>query len=202
MTAIRRGLHVYCQKPLTHSIWEARQMTETARTAGVATQMGNQGRSGEGHRQTVEWIRDGAIGAVREVHALFRTNAEPAHERALREHFSGAAGAPPSGTVAITYKTGGKQYRAAKGDVLRVEKIDGDVDFELARVGGHFSCRSLDRRRTEILGRLRLAGAAVAGEVRLGGAKIGWETQADDRPDKKRGEGDDRDSVQAGPLRE
>jgi predicted dehydrogenase len=67
--AMKAGKHVYCEKPLTHNVWEARAMARVAAETGVATQMGNQGRSGEGHRQTVEWIADGAIGAVREVHA-------------------------------------------------------------------------------------------------------------------------------------
>ena len=66
--AMRRGKHVYTQKPLTHSIWETRQLTEAARKYGVATQMGNQGHSSEGARLTVEWIRAGVIGQVREVH--------------------------------------------------------------------------------------------------------------------------------------
>ena len=67
--AMKAGKHVYCEKPLTHNVWEARAMARVAAETGVATQMGNQGRSGEGHRQTAEWIADGAIGAVREVHA-------------------------------------------------------------------------------------------------------------------------------------
>ena len=67
--AMKAGKHVYCEKPLTHNVWEARAVARVAAETGVATQMGNQGRSGEGYRQTVEWIRDGAIGAVREVHA-------------------------------------------------------------------------------------------------------------------------------------
>jgi predicted dehydrogenase len=69
MAAINLGKHVYCEKPLTHTVYEARKLTEAAREAGVATQMGNQGHSGEGIRQTCEWIWDGAIGPVREVHA-------------------------------------------------------------------------------------------------------------------------------------
>lgn len=69
MAAIKKGKHVFCEKPLTHSVYETRVVTEAARKAGVATQMGNQGNSGEGMRLTVEWIRDGAIGPVREVHA-------------------------------------------------------------------------------------------------------------------------------------
>ena len=67
--AMKAGKHVYCEKPLTHNIREARLVARVAKETGVATQMGNQGRSGEGHRQTVEWLNDGAIGAVREVHA-------------------------------------------------------------------------------------------------------------------------------------
>jgi len=69
MMAMKMGKHVYCEKPLTHSIYEARMLTEAARKYKVATQMGNQGRSGEGIRLIREWIQDGAIGDVREVHA-------------------------------------------------------------------------------------------------------------------------------------
>ncbi len=69
MAAIQRGKHVYCEKPLCRTIYETRKLTEAARQAKVATQMGNFGRSGEGIRLTCEWIQDGAIGAVREVHA-------------------------------------------------------------------------------------------------------------------------------------
>jgi predicted dehydrogenase len=66
---MKAGKHVYCEKPLTHNIREARLVAKVAKETGVATQMGNQGRSTEGHRQTAEWIWDGAIGAVREVHS-------------------------------------------------------------------------------------------------------------------------------------
>jgi len=69
LAAIQRGKHVYCEKPLTHSVYETRVVTEAVRVAGVATQMGNQGHSEEGIRLSFEWIRDGAIGEVREVHA-------------------------------------------------------------------------------------------------------------------------------------
>jgi len=67
--AMRQGLHVYCEKPLTHSIYEARVMSECAARYGVATQMGNQGHSNSGARRTVELIRAGVIGPIREVHA-------------------------------------------------------------------------------------------------------------------------------------
>ena len=66
--AMRMGKHVYCQKPLTHSIYESRRMREVAREMNVVTQMGNQGHAFGGARRIVELIRDGAIGPVREVH--------------------------------------------------------------------------------------------------------------------------------------
>jgi predicted dehydrogenase len=68
MAAIKAGKHVYCQKPLTHTLHECRVVTEAARKAGVATQMGNQGHATEGSRLTNEWIQAGIIGEVREVH--------------------------------------------------------------------------------------------------------------------------------------
>jgi predicted dehydrogenase len=68
-SAIQRGLHVYVQKPMTRTIWEARKLTELARKHKVATQMGNQGHSNLGTRQLCEMIWAGEIGAVREVHA-------------------------------------------------------------------------------------------------------------------------------------
>ncbi len=68
MMAIKIGKHVYCEKPLTHSMYEAREIAKAARAAKVATQMGNQGHSGEGIRLICEWIWDGAIGPVREAH--------------------------------------------------------------------------------------------------------------------------------------
>ncbi len=69
VTAMRAGKHVYCEKPLTHNIAEARLVAQVARETGVATQMGNQGHSRDTIRETVEWVRSGAIGPIREVHA-------------------------------------------------------------------------------------------------------------------------------------
>ena len=66
--AMKLGKHVYCQKPLTHTVSEARQMTEVARAAGVATQMGNQGHSNPDSRRLVELIQAGILGSVREIH--------------------------------------------------------------------------------------------------------------------------------------
>ncbi len=66
--AIRLGKHVYCQKPLTHSVFEARVLTDLARKHKVATQMGNQGHSNPDSRRYVELIQAGVLGDVKEVH--------------------------------------------------------------------------------------------------------------------------------------
>jgi predicted dehydrogenase len=68
MMAIKTGKHLYCEKPLTHSVYEARKITEAAREAKVATQLGNQGQASEEARVMQELILDGAIGDVREIH--------------------------------------------------------------------------------------------------------------------------------------
>jgi predicted dehydrogenase len=67
MAAMRAGKHVYCQKPLCHDVYEARMLAQAAKETKVCTQMGIQGRSGEGLKLVCEWIWDGAIGEVREV---------------------------------------------------------------------------------------------------------------------------------------
>jgi len=69
MWAMERGKHVYCQKPLVRTVWEAQQLTEAAAKYGVATQMGNQGYSQAGTRECCEIIWSGEIGDVSEVHA-------------------------------------------------------------------------------------------------------------------------------------
>jgi predicted dehydrogenase len=69
MSAMDRGLHVYVQKPLTHDIYEARRLTETARKKRLVTQMGIQRHSSTEYRTAAQLIQGGAIGKVREVHA-------------------------------------------------------------------------------------------------------------------------------------
>ncbi len=66
--AMKMKKHVYCQKPLTHTVYEARKMRDVAREYGVATQMGNQGSASNGLRRAVELIQSGIIGPVREAH--------------------------------------------------------------------------------------------------------------------------------------
>jgi predicted dehydrogenase len=68
LAAMLQGKHVYCEKPLSHTIEEARLMEKAAKLTGVVTQMGNNGHAGEGLRRTKEWIDAGVIGAVKEVH--------------------------------------------------------------------------------------------------------------------------------------
>ncbi len=69
MMAMKMGKHVFCQKPLTHTVYEARMLAKTAKEMNVTTQMGNQGHASEEARLINEWIADGAIGDVHEVHA-------------------------------------------------------------------------------------------------------------------------------------
>lgn len=65
--AMKLGKHLYCEKPLAHSVWEARTMRDTAAAAKVATQMGNQGHAMDRLRKVVEVVRSGDIGPVHEV---------------------------------------------------------------------------------------------------------------------------------------
>lgn len=69
MMAIKMGKHVYCEKPLAHSIYETREITKAAQEYGVQTQMGNQGHSSESIREFYEHIKAETIGKVTEVHA-------------------------------------------------------------------------------------------------------------------------------------
>jgi hypothetical protein len=66
-TAVKAGKHVYCEKPLTRTVWEARTVRDLARKHKVATEMGNQGTASGGFRRGVELIRDGTLGEIKEV---------------------------------------------------------------------------------------------------------------------------------------
>jgi len=68
VAALQLGKHVFVEKPLAHTIWEARQLAKLASEKGVATQMGNQGHAGEGMRLLREWLQAGVLGDVRELH--------------------------------------------------------------------------------------------------------------------------------------
>jgi predicted dehydrogenase len=67
-TAMQLGKHVYVQKPLTHTVYEARKLAQAAKEYNIVSQMGNQGHASEGARLVNEWIADDAIGDVHEIH--------------------------------------------------------------------------------------------------------------------------------------
>ena len=68
LMAMRMGIHCFCQKPLTRTIYEARLVGKVAREKKLATQMGNQGTAGVGLRRSAHWLKNGAIGTVKELH--------------------------------------------------------------------------------------------------------------------------------------
>jgi predicted dehydrogenase len=89
MMAMKMGKHTRIQKPLARTLWEVRQLMETARKSKVATQMGNQGHAGEGTRQIREWVEAGVIGTVREVQLWTNRPIWPqALDRPLEEYYT------------------------------------------------------------------------------------------------------------------
>lgn len=96
LAAMVRGKHVYCQKPLTHTIYEARMMTLAARQYKLATQMGNQAHAGEPIRRAVELVRAGIIGPVREVHCWTNRPIWPQADGALNERKKFAGQSKPA----------------------------------------------------------------------------------------------------------
>ena len=106
--AMKLGKHVYVQKPLTHTVAEARLLTNTAREMGVATQMGNQGHSGNGVRVQCEMVWSGAIGQVREAHVWTNRPSwsqgidHPLRERMCPKHWIGNNGSAVQQIAHIT----------------------------------------------------------------------------------------------------
>jgi predicted dehydrogenase len=84
--AMKLGIHVYCEKPLTHTVYEARALRELAAKHKVATQMGNQGTSTDGLRRGVEVIQSGALGPVREIHVWTNRPIWPQGNEAILQH--------------------------------------------------------------------------------------------------------------------
>ncbi len=102
LPALQMGKHVYCEKPLTHSVWEARVIREAARHAKVATQMGTQIHAGSNYRRVVELIRANAIGPVREVHVwVGRAWGLQSPEAAQRNHDIVSVQDRPSGSSPV-----------------------------------------------------------------------------------------------------
>ena len=134
--AMERGKHVYVQKPLTHSLWEARKLTEAARKYKVATQMGNQGHSNEGARQLCEMIWAGEIGNVKEVHAW--TN-RPLWPQGLKQ---APAGEPVPGTFDWDVWLGPASQRPFSSEYAPF-KWRGFFDFGCGALGD-MACHILD----------------------------------------------------------
>jgi predicted dehydrogenase len=86
LPALQLGKHVFCEKPLTHTVWEARVITEAAKQAGVATQMGIQIHAGSNFRRVVELVQSGAIGDVTEAHVWVGRSWGRQSEEAARRH--------------------------------------------------------------------------------------------------------------------
>lgn len=87
LQALKHGKHVYCEKPLTHNVYEARVIREAARQAKVATQMGTQIHAGDNYRRVVELIQSGLIGKVTECHVwVGRAWGLQSKEEAERHH--------------------------------------------------------------------------------------------------------------------
>jgi predicted dehydrogenase len=93
LDAMRRGKHVYCQKPLTHTVWEARQMRLQAAKSKLITQMGNQIHSASEYRTAVKLIRDGVLGKIKAVHSW-----QPNHGN----NYTKLTAAPPPGPVPVS----------------------------------------------------------------------------------------------------
>ncbi len=139
LDAMRRGKHVYCQKPLSHTVWEARQMRLQAAKSKVATQMGNQIHSHEAYRTAVKLVRDGVIGKVTAVHSW---------QDKKGNFYTGLSGAlPASGPVPATLNwdwwLGPAPQREYAPDAYHPAKWRDWQDFG-GGVMGDFGCHILD----------------------------------------------------------
>lgn len=138
MMAMGMGKHVYCQKPLTHTVWEARQMTRLAMKKNLTTQMGNQIHSNAEYRRGVRLIHDGAIGKVKEVHSWVGVQGRQYCNRTDRP----AAAEVPAG-VHWDLWIGSAQMRPFAPDVYHPFKWRDWQDFGSGALGD-FGCHILD----------------------------------------------------------
>lgn len=138
LDAMRRGKHVYCQKPLTHTVWEARQMRLQAAKSKVITQMGNQIHSASEYRTAVKLVRDGAIGKIKTVHSWQANRGNG---------FTGLSALPESRPVPASLDwdrwIGVAPMRAYAGDVYHPFKWRDWQDFGSGTLGD-FGCHILD----------------------------------------------------------
>jgi predicted dehydrogenase len=130
-TAMKMGLHVYLQKPMTHTIEEARILRETATEMGVVTQMGNQGTGTDVFREAVEIVQSGVLGAVREVHVWTNRPVWPQGFDLRRP----ATPSPVPGTLKWDLWLGVAPSRPFAADVYAPFKWRGWVDFGTGALG-------------------------------------------------------------------
>lgn len=138
ITAMRMRKHVFCQKPLTHTVWEARQMRLVADEMGVITQMGNQIHSHIAYRLATRLIREGAIGKVKEVHSWVGVQGRQYCNRTDRP-----APAPVPEGVAWDLWLGVAPERPFAPDVYHPFKWRDWQDFGSGAMGD-FGCHVLD----------------------------------------------------------
>jgi predicted dehydrogenase len=140
LDALRRGKHVYCQKPLTHTVWEARQMRVAADRARVITQMGTQIHSAKEYRTCVKMIRDGVIGKIKEVHSWQGNRGNRFSRMAQRP---ADAAAPPPATLDWDLWLGPAPQRDYVPDLYAPAKWRDWQDFGSGTLGD-FGCHILD----------------------------------------------------------
>ena len=140
LEAMKLGKHVYCQKPLTHTVWEARQMRLLAEKAGVTTQMGNQIHSSKEYRTAVKLIREGAIGKVKAVHS-WHSNPGNAHTGLKQRPQNGAT--PPPTTLNWDLWLGPAPFREYLPNTYAPFKWRDWQDFGGGTLGD-FGCHILD----------------------------------------------------------
>lgn len=138
MMAMEMGKHIYCQKPLTHTVWESRQMRLLAQKKNLTTQMGNQIHSAAEYRLGVRLIHDGAIGKVREVHSWVGVKGRQYNNRTDRP-----SEAPVPANVSWDLWVGAAQMRPFAPDVYHPFKWRDWQDFGSGALGD-FGCHLLD----------------------------------------------------------
>ncbi len=138
MAAMKHGKHVYCQKPLTHTVWESRQMRLLAEQNKLTTQMGNQIHSNAEYRLGVKLIQDGAIGKVSEVHSWVGVQGRQYCNRTDRP-----ADAPVPEGVNWDLWLGAAPVRSFAADVYHPFKWRDWQDFGSGALGD-FGCHILD----------------------------------------------------------
>jgi predicted dehydrogenase len=138
MAAMQLGKHVQCQKPLTHTVFEARQMRLAAKRAGVVTQMGNQIQSHEAYRTAVQIVHDGVIGKVQEVYSW-----QSGPMRWLIESDRPAGADPVPETLKWDDWLGVAPTRPYMGKIYHSFNWRGWQDFSNGQLGD-FGCHILD----------------------------------------------------------